>query len=324
MYGYLPPAPAKIEAKVEREDKDGLGGKATIKEITISYAPDMPKFHMLLVVPNKRNGPAPVFLGLSFSDNAKVLKETEVWAVEQTIDRGYALATFQHNDISPDNAKATDHLWLKFGNKGTERGPHDWATIAAWVWGLQRGIDYLVTDKEIDKDRIILVGHSRLGKTALLAAAFDDRIAMSIPLQAGCGGTAPSRGKIGEPVARINTVFPHWFNGAFKEFNDHPDRLPFDQNCLVALVAPRPVLFANAVEDTWANPEGQFQVLQAADPVYRFLGAGGLDAKQMPEVNKLVDSKLGYYIRPGKHSMTKGDWAVFLEYADKHLGKPGK
>ena len=127
----------------------------------------------------------------------------------------------------------------------------------------------------VDATRVVLMGHSRLGKTALLAGAFDERIALVIPHQAGCGGTAPSRGKVGESVKQINDRFPHWFNGTFKEFNDHPDRLPFDQHCLVALMAPRPVLLTNAVEDTWANPEGQFEVLQAAAPVYRLLGAGG-------------------------------------------------
>lgn len=122
-------------------------------------------------------------------------------------------------------------------------------------------------------------------------------------------------------MKQINDRFPHWFNGTFKEFNTQPERLPFDQNCLVALVAPRPVLFSNAVEDTWANPAGQFQVLQAADPVYRFLGVEGLTAKEMPEPGKLVSSRLGYYIRPGKHSMTTEDWQVFLEYADKQFGR---
>ncbi|MGH7226510.1 MAG: acetylxylan esterase, partial [Gemmataceae bacterium] len=100
------------------------------------------------------------------------------------------------------------------------------------------------------------------------------------------------------------------------------DKLPFDQNCLAALMAPRPVLFSNAVEDQWANPSGQFAILQAADPVYRLLGADGLKAKRMPEPGKLIDSKLGYYIRPGKHSMTKADWKIFLDFADKHFGKP--
>ena len=167
------------------------------------------------------------------------------------------------------------------------------------------------------------MGHSRLGKAAIVAAAFDERVALVIPHQAGCGGTAPSRGKVGESVTRINTSFPHWFDDEFKTFNDQPERLPFDQNGLVALVAPRPVLFTNAVLDTWANPEGQFQVIQAAEPVYKLLGAGGLDARSMPEVNVLVSSTLGYHIRPGKHSMGREDWTVFLKYADAHLG-PGK
>jgi hypothetical protein len=142
---------------------------------------------------------------------------------------------------------------------------------------------------------------------------------MAIPLQAGCGGTAPSRGKIGESVKAINDHFPHWFDDTFKQFNEQPERLPFDQNCLVALVAPRPVLFSNASEDTWANPEGQFEMLRSADPVYRLLGADGLEAKQMPPLSTLVNSRLGYFIRPGKHSMTREDWSAFLDFADRHL-----
>jgi predicted O-methyltransferase YrrM len=188
---------------------------------------------------------------------------------------------------------------------------------------VHRAVDYLVSDKEIDAERIAVVGHSRMGKAALVAAAFDDRIALAIPHQAGCGGTAPSRGKVGESVKQINDRFPHWFDAEFKAFNDHPDRLPFDQHSLVALVAPRPVLFTNAVEDTWANPEGQFAVLVAADPVYRLLGVEGIATKTMPETNHLIDSRLGYHIRPGKHSMGREDWKVFLAFADKHLKNSG-
>src|SRR5206468_4123017 len=187
------------------------------------------------------------------------------------------------------------------------------ATIALWAWGIHRAVDYLVQNPDLDKHRIAVVGHSRLGKTALVAAAFDERIALAIPLQAGCGGSAPSRGKVGESVKQINDRFPHWFNAAFKTFNDRPERLPFDQNGLVALVAPRAVLFSNATEDTWANPEGQFAVLKAAAPVYRLLGAGGLETDHMPETGKLSAGTLGYAIRPGKHSMTREDWAFFLD-----------
>src|SRR5437588_3416965 len=113
-----------------------------------------------------------------------------------------------------------------------------------------------MTDPDIDHGRIAAVGHSRNGKAAAVAAAFDDRIALSIPHQAGCGGTAPSRGKTGESVKQINDHFPHWFDGNFKKFNEQTERLPFDQNGLIALIAPRPVLLSNAVDDTWANPAG--------------------------------------------------------------------
>jgi hypothetical protein len=354
MYGYLPP-PLKVAAKLEREDPKALDGKATLRELTLSFGtPETPPIHLLLVAPNTRKGPAPVFVGMNFCGNHALLKdpairlptawmypnragvkdnratdagrgtEIDTWALDQAVARGYAVATFYNGDIDPDRKDRADGIQPHLNKKGARPSPHDWGTIAAWAWGVHRAVDYLVTDKDLDAKRIIAVGHSRLGKTALLAAAFDDRIAIAMPHQAGCGGTAPSRGKVGESVTRINTSFPHWFNGAFKEFNDRPERLPFDQHCLVAVCAPRPVLFSNAVEDTWANPEGQFDVLKAAEPVYRLLGADGVGAKAMPGMDTLVDSTLGYYIRPGKHSMTRGDWKVFLDYADKQFEKASK
>jgi hypothetical protein len=142
-----------------------------------------------------------------------------------------------------------------------------------------------------------------------------------IPHQAGMGGSAPSRGTVGESIKQINTSFPHWFNAAYKRFNDQPEKLPVDQNALVALCAPRPVLFSNAVDDTWANPNGQFEVLLAADPVYRFLGVEGLAVKKAPPLDQLVNSRLGYWVRSGKHSMTREDWRIFADFADRHLPK---
>jgi hypothetical protein len=355
MYGRAPQPPDKVTAAVEREDQQFFGGKATKKEVTLSFGPpSAPKLHLLLVVPNARSKPAPAFIGINFYGNHTVVKDPSIarptawvpsgapgakdnlateagrgaqaegWALEASIDRGYAIATFYCGDVDPDRADVREGIQPHFLKPGQDKpGPNDWGTIAAWAWGAQRVVDYLVTNSDIDKAHIALVGHSRLGKATLLAAAFDERIALAIPHQAGCGGTAPSRGKVGESVKQINDRFPHWFDATFKEFNEQPDRLPFDQNCLVALMAPRPVLLSNAVEDTWANPAGQFEVLQGADSVYRLLGVEGLGTKQIPETEKLLDSRLGYYIRPGKHSMTAGDWKVFLDYADKHFGKPG-
>jgi len=352
MYGRRPAA-KPISAAVNHEDPKALGGKATLREVVITVDNyDKSKINLLLVVPNERKsqGPVPVFVGMNFSGNHTLVKDpklllptawiypnkdsvkdnratdagrgvaTDVWNIDLIIERGYAVATFYSGDVDPDRPEKREGLRPILDGKGPAAGD-DTATIMAWSWGYSRVIDYLTSNKEIDSKKIVAVGHSRLGKTSLLAAAFDDRIAMAIPHQAGCGGTAPSRGKVGESVKRINTSFPHWFCGNFKAFNEEPTRLPFDQNCLVALCAPRPVLFSNAVEDSWANPDGQFEVLQAADPVYRFLGVGGLDAKKRPEIGKLVDSKLGYFIREGKHSMNREDWKVFLDFADKQLGK---
>ncbi|MGL4554122.1 MAG: ThuA domain-containing protein, partial [Gemmataceae bacterium] len=232
----------------------------------------------------------------------------------QTIARGYGVATFYPGDIDPDTKDARGPVKKAIDPDGKA------GTIACWAWGVSRVVDYLMTRGDVDGKRLITVGHSRLGKTALLAAAMDDRIAMAIPNQAGCGGTAPSRGTVGESVERINTSFPHWFNDRFKAFNKEPQRLPFDQHCLAALMAPRPVLFSNAAEDTWANPDGQFDVLVAADPVYRKLGVEGLARKTRPPEGKLSAGRLGYFIRAGKHSMTRADWAAYLDFADAHLG----
>jgi len=358
-YGALPP-PSKFEVKLVREDKAALGGKATLREITLALArPAGAQINLLLIVPNKRTQPAPVFLGLNFNGNLALLpdpliavpagwrhnkglaleqargSEVEKWSIEAVIDRGYAMASFWNGDVVPDDREAAEAVLRKLRPAAAvERGPADTATIAMWAWCFHRAVDFLVTEPAIDARRIAVVGHSRNGKTALLAAAFDERIALAIPSQAGCGGTAPCRptpdltklNEKGRPtaetVAVINKSFPHWFCGNFQAFNEAPEKLPFDQHALIALCAPRPILLSNATEDLWANPAGQFEMLRAADPVYRLVAGDGLGATEMPELGKLLPSRLGYFIRPGKHLMAPEDWAAWLDYADRWL--PGK
>jgi hypothetical protein len=362
MYGYLPPKPQKsIVEKILFQDEEFLGGKATLSESRLAFfGPDLPqRLHVLLVVPNKRTATVPIFVGMNFCGNHALAKhpkvhipegwvykscdgseneratekgrgtQAAVWNLEMIVDRGYALASFYSGDIDPDTADFSDGIAPYFFNPGqTVAKGDDPGAIAEWAWGYHRVVDFLLAHhgNTIDEKRIAAVGHSRNGKTTLLATAMDERIALAIPHQAGCGGTAPSRVALNrtdvETIARINTVFPHWFCDNFPLFNEHPEKLPFDQNCLVALCAPRPVLFTNAVEDQWANPDGQFDILKAAEPAYALLNAGKLDADVRPPERKLVDSRLGYYIRPGKHSMDSEDWSVFLDFADKQLGKP--
>lgn len=351
MYGSLPPRPDRITFEAGATHPDFLAGKATLSQVRIGFGDaDAPVIDLMLVVPNGRPERLPVFLAMNFCGNHAVTDDPRVplargwlydsckgcegnrateaarggqmqdWPIGEILDRGYAFATFCSSDVDSDRKDVSEgvYAWLARKSGGASIAA-DRGTIAAWAWGFHRCVDYLVQDPAIDGNRIAVVGHSRNGKTALLAAAFDERIALAIPHQAGCGGTAPSRGTVGESVKRINDVFPHWFGPGFKAFNEDPARLPFDQNALLALVAPRPVLFGNAAEDQWANPRGQFEVLKAAEGVYELLGGGRCDAAEPPPENRLVSSRLGYFIRPGKHSMTAGDWRVFLEFADRHL-----
>lgn len=368
MYGQMPPKP-HLSAKVEQVDRTYFGGKAILSEVTLSFGPKgTPPIHLMIVAPNQ-SAPAPVVLDLNYFGNHTLVTNTKVrlpdnwmpgwggegamsakvtnnhatdagrgswtksWPIEDLIARGYALATFYNGDIDPDSPDIR-----VFQKHFSQADPADnCGTIAAWAWGLQRAVDYLVTAPGIDSKRIVVTGHSRTGKAALVAAAFDERIAIAIPHQAGCGGTAPSRARIAigkpfntmdspqrkppETVFNLNDKFPHWFNARYKEFNNEAERLPFDQNCLVALCAPRPVLFTNGRTDTWINPAGQFEVLRAGAPVYRLLGAGDFTATELPPDGQVIGEGLEYYLRPGAHTLLRQDWKVFMDFADKHFGR---
>lgn len=350
MYGYLPEPPDNVTFEVVRE-KSIFNGKATKKEVIIKFGPAAADpISLLLIIPNRAAGPVPCFVGVNFCGNHTVIDDDSIalptswmrdrcpgcvgnqateagrggerdkWAVEQTIDRGYAVATYYQGDIDPDRNDFTDGIHPHYFKPGqTAPAPTDWGTIAAWAWGLHRCVDYLVTDRRIDAQKIAVFGHSRNGKTALVAGAFDERIALVIPHQAGCGGTSPNRRPVGESVQRINTSFPHWFSDTFAEFNEQVNRLPFDQHCLLALCAPRPVLYSNAVDDVWADPQGQFMMLPLADPVYRLHGVEGISTTTEPPVGQLLGSRLGYFIRPGEHSTTPADWSIFCDFADRFL-----
>lgn len=350
MYGRFPERPKEVTAKVLFEDAKALGGKGTLREVELTFGPpEWPKIYLLVATPNG-SAPAACFVGPNFGGNHLLTthervrvptawvpanqpgvakgtnkataggrgKQADAWPLQQVVEKGYAVATFYCGDIQPDRPKEPEGMRATLA---APAAPHDTATVMWWAWGCHRAVDYLVTDARVDPKRLAVVGHSRLGKTALLAGAFDDRIAVVIPHQSGCGGAGPSRSANlkAETVKRITTAFPHWFCGHFSAFGDDTTKLPFDQHCLVAVCAPRPVLLTNAEDDQWANPPGQFDVLTAAAPVYRLYGDDKPVAAKVPEQGKLSDERLGYFIRAGKHAMTPDDWKVYVQFADKWL-----
>lgn len=320
---------------------EAYGGKGIRKSIWVRLAgtAEGPAVEIVLYLPKHQANPVPVFVGMHlFPKNDVDPRPGQLWQRpagdaetvvpgEQLgsyiLERGYGFATLTAEDFAPDDAKHYTQgvIGPTLATGQQEPGPDAGRAIAAWAWGLSRALDYFETDPQIDSRRVIAVGHSRMGKTALWAAAQDERFAIAISNNSGCGGAALSRRIFGETVGAINRRFPHWFCTNFWNYNERESELPFDQHELLALVAPRPVYVASAADDRWADPRGELLAALAAQPVYQLLGRNVDGLADPAPVNRSVGDFIGYHVRTGKHALMDFDWVQYLDFADRHFGR---
>jgi hypothetical protein len=343
-----------VRYEVTEVDKQALGGLATRKQIYAFFGDDQLRVDILLYIPNRKSDqPVPAFLGLNFYGNQTIHTDPEIqinqrwmrgnptigiknnrateqtrgayasrWQVETVLRRGYALATLYCGDLDPDNYRHdfTDGVHPLFYRDGqTAPGPMEWGAIGAWAWGLSRALDYLEADPDVDATRVAVLGHSRLGKTALWAGAQDQRFALVISNNSGCGGAALFRRCYGERIHHMIKPVGYWFCHNHRTYQRREDRLPVDQHMLMALVAPRPLYVASAVADRWSDPQGEFLAAKHTGPVYELFGKDNLGNANFPEPDQPLHTTVGYHLRSGEHNVTAYDWQQYLQFADRHV-----
>ncbi len=354
MFGAIPEWKGITKSTVISRNENALKGIAKRKEVRLelSNGNKIIPVTILIYLPVKSKG-APLFLSYNFDGNHTTTAETDVlipdswvsnnkdfgitdhkanengrgkaisrWPMKEIVSRGFGVATVYYGDIDPDfddGFKNGVHQLFD-----ARRDSTSWGSIAAWAWGLSRIMDYLEKDQDINSKKVIVLGHSRLGKAALWAGATDKRFAMVISNNSGCGGAALSKRIFGETVGSINNSFPHWFCNNFKRYNLKEELLPFDQHELLALMAPRPVYVASAADDKWADPKGEFLSCVYASSVYVLLGSKKFAATKMPPLNSPIYGDISYHIRPGKHDITLYDWNCYMDAAERYFNMAKK
>lgn len=346
IFGRSPEPGTNVTFNVWETCTNALGGSAVRKQIEINFSGTAagPFAHLLLYTPAGKSS-SPTFLCLQFNGNYTAINDpaiaifqgwngrtglpampenpvrgqfTNNWKIPETVARGYGIAIIDYREIEPDLAQGAG---FKYGvhKNFPPPGPDGWGAIGAWAWGASRALDYLATDPDVDARRVILFGHSRLGKTALWAGAQDTRFAAVIASCSGEMGASLSRRDYGETVDDVAKHFPYWMAGNFQKYAGHWNNLPVDSHSLLSLIAPRPLFLSTGSEDRWGDPRGEFLAARAATPVYELLGKKGITETEFPPLDHPLLHDIGFNCHTGKHDVLPSDWDNFLNFADEHF-----
>ena len=291
LFGTMPPAPDNLQASVTASRREG---GATVREVRLTFGPARrASLRIELVIPDGK-GPFPVFL----TNHAR----NRPW-IYTAVRRGYIAAIYHATDPNYGNGDDSD-AWIEI------YPDYDWSCLARWAWAASRTVDYLTTLPEVDRAKIGLAGHSRNGKQALLAAAFDERIGAVVPSSGNSGELDPWRYTTepfaNESIELLAGVQSHWFHPRLRFFAGREDKLPVDQNALMALVAPRGLMMYSGYAESAGNPFGFEQAYRSALKVYRFLGR---------------EQNIWLHLRAGEHETTAGDVENFIDFFDAVFGR---
>ena len=330
VYGVTPKEKLSSEWKLDRES-EALNGAAIRREYLLTLGGSLTARVLIYLPKNKKS--VPVFMGLNFGGNQTLEKDdwitasgpserggsSERWSLAELIQNEMGLVTVYCGDFDPDEDDGFENgVHALFPS---ERDGKSWGTLGAWAWGMSRVLDHLESVPEIDEKRVVAIGFSRLGKAALWAGAQDERFAMVVSANSGCGGAALSKRAQGETVGKITKRFPHWFCSNFSKYTENEAKMTFDQHQLLACIAPRPVYVASASEDQWADPEGEFLSLVHAVPVYSLFKDAPFTDESWPKPGMSIGGQtMRYHLREGSHGINLWDWKHYIK-ASKDLLK---
>ena len=306
-YGFLPEAPERISAEIVDRYDNFCAGKAILETIALTcHTKDGDfTFPVRFTCPVGVNGPVPCIIHINFRDMVPDRYEPS----EEIVDMGFAVLSFCYKDVTSDDGDFTNGL-AGLVYKDGQRTNTQCGKIGLWSWAASRVMDYALTRQELDHAHISVAGHSRLGKTALLTGALDQRFFCAHSNDSGCSGAAIARGTRGETIKVIYDVFPYWFCENYKKYQDNEQNMPFDQHFLVAANAPHRVYVASAEKDLWADPEKEYESCVAASAYYEEQGVKGFvhpDRLPVPG-DYFGEGMIGYHLRTGTHYFSRVDW----------------